>query len=152
MVCLLAIQPALGVLHHMNYLKTNRRGLISYVHIWYGRILMALGVINGGLGLQLAGAGNGPVIAYGVVAGVVFVSYAAFKVRDVMLRRRGGGAGEGGGEVKEAGTPPAGRGPVVVYPEGQGYQQAPAYAQQEGFPPQQQPYSDSRGGAQREFL
>ncbi len=40
---------------------------------------MVLGVINGGLGLQLAQESNGPVIAYAVIAGVVFVVYAGFK-------------------------------------------------------------------------
>ncbi len=56
------------------------RGLISYVHIWWGRFLMVLGVVNGGLGLQLAQESSGPVIAYAVIAGVVFVVYAGFKV------------------------------------------------------------------------
>ena len=55
------------------------RGLVSYVHIWWGRILMVLGVVNGGLGLQLAQESNGPVIAYAVIAAVVFVVYAGFK-------------------------------------------------------------------------
>lgn len=41
---------------------------------------MALGVINGGLGLQLARESDGPVIAYSVVAGVVFFCYTGFKV------------------------------------------------------------------------
>lgn len=130
----------------MHYLKTNRRGLISYVHIWWGRALMALGVVNGGLGLQLAGAGNGPVIAYGVVAGVVFVAYAAFKVRDGLAR---GGKG-GRVEVKdEAGTPPAGSQQAAYQQqEGAAYQYPP---QGQAYPEQQQPYADSRGG-QREFL
>lgn len=40
---------------------------------------MALGVINGGLGLQLAREENGLVIAYGVVAGVVYLAYIGYK-------------------------------------------------------------------------
>jgi len=79
-IALFAVQPVLGFLHHQHFLKTQGRGLVSYVHIWWGRILMALGVINGGIGLRLAQESDGPVIAYSVVAGVVFFCYTGFKV------------------------------------------------------------------------
>ncbi|KAK3309958.1 uncharacterized protein B0T15DRAFT_19471 [Chaetomium strumarium] len=79
-VALLGIQPALGYLHHRHYLKTQGRGVISYVHIWWGRILIALGVINGGMGLRLVGERGGLVIAYGVIAGVLFLAYAGAKI------------------------------------------------------------------------
>ena len=45
------------------------------VHIWHGRILIILGIVNGGLGLQLADNTTSGEIAYGVVAGVIFVVY-----------------------------------------------------------------------------
>ena len=38
---------------------------------------MILGIINGGLGLKLAGGDGVFVIAYSVVAGVMFVAYLA---------------------------------------------------------------------------
>ncbi|KAK3300505.1 uncharacterized protein B0H64DRAFT_17036 [Chaetomium fimeti] len=79
-VSLLGIQPIFGILHHLHYVKAHHRGVISYVHIWWGRILMALGVINGGLGLRLAREDNGPIIAYGTIAGVVYCGYLAYKV------------------------------------------------------------------------
>jgi len=44
-------------------------------HIWYGRVLIICGVINGGLGLQLAANSSNGNIAYGVVAGAMFVLY-----------------------------------------------------------------------------
>jgi uncharacterized membrane protein HdeD (DUF308 family) len=44
-------------------------------HIWYGRILIICGVINGGLGLQLAANSSNGNTAYGIVAGVMFVLY-----------------------------------------------------------------------------
>jgi hypothetical protein len=105
-VCLLAIQPGLGVLHHLHYQKTHRHGLISHAHIWWGRLLMVLGVINGGLGLQLAGASDGPIIAYSVVAGIIFVGYAGFKIRGFSQH---GGASSVGTHTKEARTPPVPR-------------------------------------------
>lgn len=76
---LLAVQPVLGLVHHRHYLKTQSRGLVSYLHIWWGRILMILGVINGGLGLELARESDGYIIAYGVVSGIVFMGYFGFK-------------------------------------------------------------------------
>lgn len=75
----MAVQPVFGILHHRHFLKTQSRGLISYVHIWWGRILMVLGVINGGLGLKLSSEGNGLVIAYSVVAGLAFLCYIGYK-------------------------------------------------------------------------
>ncbi len=92
-MALLAIQPALGILHHQHYLKTQSRGLISYVHIWWGRILMVLGVVNGGLGLQLAQESNGPIIAYSVVAAVVFLAYAGYKSLAFLRSGKGTAAG-----------------------------------------------------------
>lgn len=76
----LGIQPALGVLHHRQYTVSQRRGAVSHVHIWWGRALMVLGVVNGGLGLQLAMAPNSVVIAYSVIAAVMFAAYAVAKV------------------------------------------------------------------------
>lgn len=78
MVCLLVLQPVMGYLHHLHFAKHQRRGIISHLHIWYGRVLMVLGVINGGLGLQLASASHHLIIAYSVVAGVIFAGYIAF--------------------------------------------------------------------------
>ncbi|ETS86683.1 hypothetical protein PFICI_00511 [Pestalotiopsis fici W106-1] len=88
-VVLMVIQPVLGFLHHRQYLKTAQRGAISAAHRAYGSILMSLGVINGGLGLQLAGASRGAVIAYAVVAAIVAAVYLAIKVFVAARRRRG---------------------------------------------------------------
>ncbi|KAF9879927.1 integral membrane protein [Colletotrichum karsti] len=74
-VALLAIQPFLGYAHHAYYKKFQTRGAISHVHIWYGRALMILGIINGGLGLQLASTPTRYVIAYSVVAAVLGVMW-----------------------------------------------------------------------------
>jgi hypothetical protein len=46
---------------------------------------MALGIVNGGLGLKLAANTNGGKIAYGVVAGGIAVLYALL----VVFRRKG---------------------------------------------------------------
>ncbi|KAM0431313.1 hypothetical protein ACHAPT_005287 [Fusarium lateritium] len=92
-VCILMIlQPVLGWLHHRNYVKYQRRTVVSYGHLWYGRVLMIVGIINGGIGLQLAGASTGLKAAYAVVGIVVFLIYTAGAVRkEMMLYKRNKG-------------------------------------------------------------
>ncbi|KAJ5888466.1 hypothetical protein N7495_008507 [Penicillium taxi] len=66
-VVLMFFQPFIGLAHHFRFRKNGSR---SFVHIWYGRVLILLGIINGGLGLQLAANSTGGTIAYGVVGGI----------------------------------------------------------------------------------
>lgn len=74
---LLLLQPVLGYVHHLIYVRSHKRTFWIYSHIWYGRALIILAVVNGGLGLQLSGNTMGGEIAYGVVAGVMFLMYLA---------------------------------------------------------------------------
>ncbi|KAI8629405.1 iron reductase domain protein [Xylariaceae sp. FL1651] len=87
-VTLFGVQPIGGYIHHAYYLKHQKRGIVSYSHIWYGRTLMILGIVNGGLGLQLAGAGKSLIIAYSVVAGVIFLVYIGGAVFGEVKRGR----------------------------------------------------------------
>ncbi|KAH8656676.1 hypothetical protein BGZ60DRAFT_417491 [Tricladium varicosporioides] len=84
-IALFFLQPLFGIAHHILYKRHHSRTAISHVHIWYGRILIALAIINGGLGLELARNSKGGEIAYGVVAGVVFMIY----LLAVVLNRKG---------------------------------------------------------------
>lgn len=97
MVCVLAIQPALGFIHHSQFVKTGSRGVFSHAHIWWGRIWLVLGVINGGLGLQLSGAKNSLVIAYSVISVIMYLVYAVVKslVSFRSRRKRSNGSLEG---------------------------------------------------------
>ncbi|TVY34017.1 hypothetical protein LOCC1_G008813, partial [Lachnellula occidentalis] len=88
-VALFLLQPFLGLAHHFLYQKHASRTPVSHIHIWYGRILMILAVVNGGLGLRLAGNTRTGEIVYGVLAGVVGLLY----VLAVVLRRQGPGIG-----------------------------------------------------------
>lgn len=85
------LQPVFGYLHHMHFVKNQKRGVISYVHIAYGRALMLMGVVNGGLGLQLADESMSLVVAYAIVAAVVFVIYAVAKGFTSFKKRRHSG-------------------------------------------------------------
>jgi hypothetical protein len=50
---------------------------------------MIIGIINGGIGLQLAEASTGLIVAYAVVGVVVFLSYVAGAVRKEIMRQKG---------------------------------------------------------------
>ena len=70
-VILLLLQPFFGVINHVHFVKAQRRGAWAFLHVWYGRILIIMGIINGGLGLQLAGNTKAGKITYAVLGGVV---------------------------------------------------------------------------------
>ncbi|KGO51808.1 Alpha/beta hydrolase fold-3 [Penicillium expansum] len=73
--CLVLFQPAMGVLQHRFFRKTGGKGPFAYMHRWFGRLMMILGVINVGLGFKLAQAPRGAVIATSVVAGIIAIVY-----------------------------------------------------------------------------
>lgn len=52
---------------------------------------MAFGIINGGLGLQLAGASSSLIAAYAVVSAIVVLLYIAVKLFTQWRARRAGG-------------------------------------------------------------
>ncbi|KAM0462810.1 hypothetical protein ACHAPV_003635 [Trichoderma viride] len=89
LVCLVSLQPIFGIIHHVNYLKVQRRGIFGHLHCWYGRALMVIGIVNGGLGLQLGDAPTRYIIAYSVVAGVTAIIYvASITLGWTVIRRR----------------------------------------------------------------
>jgi len=80
MAGLLFCQPLLGILQHLHFQKTGGKSLFAYIHRWFGRVVVALGIINGGLGFLLSGnngngAGTGAIAAYAVVAAIIGVAY-----------------------------------------------------------------------------
>ncbi|KAH1345242.1 hypothetical protein KXV68_003332 [Aspergillus fumigatus] len=77
---LVLFQPAMGLVQHWYFRRTGKKSLAAYAHRWLGRTAITLGMINAGLGFRLTGIGTsvaptGAVIAYGVVAGLVWVGY-----------------------------------------------------------------------------
>lgn len=89
------LQPATGWIHHRIYrsravaIATTSRGprpgrtAWGYFHLWIGRILITLGIINGGLGLRLMetspiqdlGLTHNAEIGYGIAAGFMWCLY-----------------------------------------------------------------------------
>ncbi|CZT17283.1 uncharacterized protein RCC_03117 [Ramularia collo-cygni] len=78
---LLVLQPLSGMIHHKVFQKQHRRVMWSYGHIWLGRILITLGIVNGGLGLMFAmdypilPPPRAAIIGYSVGAGVMWFIY-----------------------------------------------------------------------------
>jgi hypothetical protein len=88
LVAMMVFQPVAGWLHHRNYVRTGQRSAISHGHIWVGRTAIILGIINGGLGLELGGVETRYVVAYSVVAGIMGVAYIAAIVYGEFARDR----------------------------------------------------------------
>lgn len=65
---------------------------MSYVHLWWGRILLVLGVINGGLGFELSHSKQSYITAYSVIAVVFYLFWAGVKV-SATVRKGKTGAG-----------------------------------------------------------
>ncbi|KAF2120175.1 hypothetical protein BDV96DRAFT_595747 [Lophiotrema nucula] len=105
--CLLFFQPILGAIHHFQFKKYNRRTFWSYAHLWLGRIVITLGMINGGLGMLLAHdtgffvPSKGQMIAYGVIAGIMWLAWVAAAVVGERRRSRGRKSAETGPGYKE---------------------------------------------------
>ena len=76
-ISMLAAQAALGAWTHARFRVNRREGWMGLTHTWLGRTLLALGIINGGIGLMLADNTTGGEIAYGVVAGLMGTAYIA---------------------------------------------------------------------------
>ena len=54
-VCtIIVFQPILGILQHRHFKKTGGKSIFAYMHRWIGRCAIVLGIINNGLGFQLA--------------------------------------------------------------------------------------------------
>ena len=98
----LYLQPILAMIHHEVYKKTLKRTIWGTSHIWWGRIIMTLGIINGGLGLQLSGNTTKGEIAYGVIAGVIWLVWVAVSLMSYLSSR--GSLGETGESISKKET------------------------------------------------
>lgn len=72
-ICGCILQPVTGLAHHLLYKSVGRPNKATYPHVWWGRAIITIGAINGGIGLQLARCTRETGIGYGVGAGIVWV-------------------------------------------------------------------------------
>jgi hypothetical protein len=119
-------QPLWGIIHHKKFKRgleawkagrsTQKPGRTGFgrLHLWIGRVLITLAMVNGGLGFRLASKSPFPPaksakIAYAVGAAIMWLLYiiivSVFEVRKV-ARRRGSGTREERYALKR-GEPPA---------------------------------------------
>ena len=101
-VSCLYLQPVLAMLHHEMYKRTLKRTIWGISHVWWGRIIVTLGIINGGLGLQLSGNTTKGEIAYGVIAGVIWLVWIAVALMSHLSTR--GPSGETGEKIGKTET------------------------------------------------
>ncbi|KAI0831543.1 hypothetical protein F5Y06DRAFT_307762 [Hypoxylon sp. FL0890] len=93
-LAVLFFMPPLGIAHHAKFKQLKRRTMYSHAHLWLGRATLTLGIINGGLGLQLARASQGVIIAYSIVGGILWLIWLITAVLGEIRRSRKG-RGEG---------------------------------------------------------
>lgn len=90
----LFFQPILGFIHHYAFKKYSRRTVWSYAHLWIGRIVITLGIINGGLGLGLSkklgryAPSRSEIIGYSVAAAIMWLLYVVSAIYGEIKRRR----------------------------------------------------------------
>lgn len=91
LLALFLIQPVIGLIHHIRFKKVQKRQIWSYLHLFNGRVGVTLGIINGGLGLNLAGASAERKKVYTIVAAVMWslwmITAAFAELRRVRSRR-----------------------------------------------------------------
>lgn len=127
-----------------NTTKLPGRTVPGYAHLWLGRILIVLGMINGGLGLRLASNtpfetnGQAKAIAYGVGAGVMFLLYVAFVILGERRRSK---------ERKEQENDMSTRGVPLITRDADGVQRSGAAPPTYNYPPS---YEDSQEHLRKE--
>jgi hypothetical protein len=111
---LLSWQPVTEILNHYLFPKYGEKVIgLGHAHIWIGRIVITLGMIQGGLGFVFADTipyqpvwPVAPKIVYGLLAGIVWITYFAIcgvmqQMKDVRRRQSETDGGEFGAEEME---------------------------------------------------
>lgn len=88
-VGLISLQPLIGMWHHLNFRRSGVRSWRYHVHTWFGRALILMGIIDGGLGLRLAANYNrGELITYIVLSVAFFLLYVGAAVLGLLGKGR----------------------------------------------------------------
>ena len=90
---LLFIQASTGPVHHILYKKTKAPTTWGIVHRWLGRVLMVLGAIEVGLGLQISRHKEKWIIAYSVLVSLFFGAWLIVSLRLYYSKRNQGSSG-----------------------------------------------------------
>lgn len=86
-------------------MKTQKKNAWTHLHVWYSRVLIFLGIINGGLGLRLArdtpAYSMAGTIVYAVFAGVFGGFFFSLVVYIVKGGRKSNEVGTRSGKVEK---------------------------------------------------
>ena len=81
----MSIQPMTEILNHFFYGRYPKIVYLGYMHLWLGRVLITLGIVNGGLGFAFANTipyqpvwSVAPKIVYAIIAASVWILYFLF--------------------------------------------------------------------------
>jgi len=81
-------QPIFGYIHHIQFKKYGVRQTWSHVHLAIGRLLIPLGIINGGLGLYISNSPKEFKIVYAILAAVFGIAWIFVAVISESRRSR----------------------------------------------------------------
>ncbi|KDN64106.1 putative integral membrane protein [Colletotrichum sublineola] len=81
-------QPIFGYIHHVQFKKYGVRQIWSHIHLAIGRLLIPLGIINGGLGLYISNSPKEFKIAYAILAAVFGIAWIFVAVISESRRSR----------------------------------------------------------------
>ncbi|KAH8895087.1 hypothetical protein GQ53DRAFT_820724 [Thozetella sp. PMI_491] len=82
------LQPIFGTAHHWLFSRLRRRTAVSYLHIFWGIGFVTLGIVDGGLGLQLADQEQWKIIMYGIIVALIWVGWMLVSVLELGRKRR----------------------------------------------------------------
>ncbi|KAM0255538.1 hypothetical protein ACHAQJ_005685 [Trichoderma viride] len=97
---IILFQPILGIMQHRHFKKTGGKSIFAYLHRWIGRGSVLLGMINTGLGFQLAQKNviihrSSYVRSY-VILGILVSIWVAFVIYDEFRLRKSAAVTDGG--------------------------------------------------------
>ncbi|KAJ3938271.1 uncharacterized protein N0V96_011516 [Colletotrichum fioriniae] len=81
-------QPIFGYIHHVQFKRYGVRQIWSHIHLVIGRLLIPLGIINGGLGLYISNSPKEFKIAYAILAAVFGIAWIFVSVISESRRSR----------------------------------------------------------------
>lgn len=98
-VAALILQPMTGITHHLLFKRSGGPNAATYPHVWWGRAVVTLGIINGGFGLQLTDNSRASEVGYGIGAAIIWCLWMAV-ILTAFMKSKGKHEGEFGVEKR----------------------------------------------------
>lgn len=105
LITALFFQPILRALYYAVYVREQWSSIWSTLHVWWVRVVLTLAIIEGGFGLRYANNTTGGKIAYGPLAGLIWVSWLGVAVRHDRKKNKAQGVGDKRSDLEEMASP-----------------------------------------------